>query len=275
MKTQPSTGSLFTALKSGSLSLSLSTSYDPAKLQPGSALWRQVNTDLLYSVFVETKPALHCRRPQPCVGGSLAVPLPKPVRGLGRDSLAQVSSKDAQTRGRDAGKDSIKVWKGLESTEQLRGKGCYVSVRNCPYQTHKTRPGPAAQMTGNQSCATWLAVPPQKVLLLLRQDFCLPSYSTKASRSQTKAVVAGKQWKQGRQLTPASKAMSGGVKSSVWPHPHSNTSNMNTAAFSANAETWSILQTNIPQGRKNPKMHQVRLTGQLLSLLGSQALAYF
>lgn len=125
------------------------------------------------------------------------------------------------------------------------------------------------------SHATWTGSAPPEVLLLLRQDFCLPSYSTKAPRSQTKALIAGKEQKQRRQLISASKAMSGGVQSSAWPHPHSSSSSMSTTGFSANAETGNILQTNIPQGRKKPKMYQVIPYGITTFTPGVMALAYF
>lgn len=54
----------------------------------------------------------------------MAVPLPKPARGLGRDSSAQVSSHNAHTAGKDAGKDSIKVWRGLKSSSGAKAATC-------------------------------------------------------------------------------------------------------------------------------------------------------
>lgn len=66
---------------------------------------------LLYYAFLKTEPALHCWRPQPCVGGNLVVPLPKPARGLGRDSSAQVSSQDAYMREEMQGKTASRYGK--------------------------------------------------------------------------------------------------------------------------------------------------------------------
>lgn len=149
------------------------------------------------------KSALHCRRPQPCKGGSLAVPIPKPAQSWqGVPSTGHLSrrTQEGQAEEMQRNKDSIKVqrqhqgterktasrYKELETTKRPRDKGCYMYVSSCPYWIHKTWPEAAAQTTGklllqhsNIStccliiCASLKSVAPTQL-------HCLPSYTTRA-----------------------------------------------------------------------------------------------
>lgn len=107
MNTQPSTGFLFTALKS--------TSDDPAELQLCEAALLCFPENGASSALLEA-PALRRREP----GGSTPKTCTRSWQGF--LSTGQLTGRIRERR--DAGKDSIKVWKGLKTTKQLRGKGC-------------------------------------------------------------------------------------------------------------------------------------------------------
>lgn len=81
------------------------------------------------------------------------VPLPKPARGLGRDSSAQVSSQDTYMREEMQGKTASKYGKDSKPQSSSGAKAARC-VRNCPYQTYKTWPGPAAQPEERPCCDT-------------------------------------------------------------------------------------------------------------------------